>query len=91
MRLNRGGPQSRSGCGPEAEANARAEAIAQANALAARDPDQALGVLTRNNATFTERDLDRHLAKHIFEDGERGAVRTKVLGTKAKTESNGRR
>ena len=65
---------------PDAEANARAEAIAQANALAARDPEQVLGVLTRNNATFTERDLDRHLAKHIPEDTERGAVRTEVLG-----------
>ena len=65
---------------PDAEANARAEAIAQANALAARDPERVLGVLTRNNATFTERDLDRHLARHIFEDAERGAVRTKVLG-----------
>ena len=65
---------------PDAEANARAEAIAKANALAARDPSQVLGVLTRNNATFTERDLDRHLAKHIPEDAERGAVRTEVLG-----------
>ena len=65
---------------PEAEANARAEAIARANALAARDPEQVLGVLTRNNATFTERDLDRHLAKHISEDAERAAVRAKVLG-----------
>src|SRR5208283_4247943 len=51
---------------------------AKANASAARDPSQVLGVLTRNNATFTERDLDRHLAKHIPEDAERGAVRTKV-------------
>ena len=65
---------------PEAEANARAEAIAKANALAARDPSQVLGVLTRNNATFTERDLDRHLAKHIGEDSERAAVRARVLG-----------
>ncbi len=43
----------------------RAEAIRQANEAAARDPDQVLATLTRNNATFTERDLDRHLAKHI--------------------------
>ena len=64
---------------PEAEANARAEAIAKANASAARDPSQVLGVLTRNNATFTERDLDRHLMKHIGEDAERAAVRTRVL------------
>jgi ATP-dependent exoDNAse (exonuclease V) alpha subunit len=65
---------------PDAEANARAEAIAKANAFAARDPEQVLGVLTRNNATFTERDLERHLAKHIVEDAERAAVRAEVLG-----------
>jgi hypothetical protein len=38
-----------------------------------------LGVLTRNNATFTERDLDRHLAKHIAEDVERSVVRSRAL------------
>ena len=43
----------------------RAEIIRQANEAAARDPDQVLATLTRHNATFSERDLDRHLAKHI--------------------------
>jgi Ti-type conjugative transfer relaxase TraA len=57
----------------------RAEAIRQANGDSARDPDQVLATLTRNNATFTERDLDRHLAKHIFAPAERDAVKAKVL------------
>ena len=50
----------------------RAELLRQANEAAARDPDQVLATLTRNNATFTERDLDRHLAKHLQRGG--GAV-----------------
>ena len=41
---------------PEAPANERADEIAKANAAAARDPEQVLGVLTRNDATFTTRD-----------------------------------
>jgi len=57
----------------------RAEAVRQANADAAHDPDQVLATLTRNNATFTERDLDRHLAKHVFAPAERDAVKTAVL------------
>jgi Ti-type conjugative transfer relaxase TraA len=57
----------------------RAEAIRQANEAAARDPDQVLATLTRNNATFTERDLDRHLAKHILGPAERQAVKAAVL------------
>ena len=44
---------------------ARAETIRQANQEAARDPAQVLATLTRNNATFTERELDRHLTKHL--------------------------
>ena len=39
-----------------------------------------LTTLTRHNATFSERDLDRHLAKHIADDGERAATRAAVLG-----------
>jgi len=34
---------------------ARAEALRQSNEAAARDPEQVLAALTRNNATFTER------------------------------------
>ena len=64
----------------DAEANARADEIARANAKAARDPDQVLATLTRNNATFSERDLDRHLAKHIGDAVEREAVKGRVLG-----------
>jgi len=59
---------------------ARSEEVARENAAAARDPDKVLGVLTRNNATFTERDLDRHLSKHIFGDAEHLEVKAKVLG-----------
>ena len=43
----------------------RAEVLRQANEAAARDPEQVLAALTRNNATFTERELDRYLAKHL--------------------------
>ncbi len=48
----------------------RAETIRQANQEAARDPDKVLAALTRNNATFTERDLDRFLAKQLGEEGQ---------------------
>jgi len=63
----------------DAEANRRAEDIRKANEKAARDPEQVLGVLTRNSATFTERDLDRHLSKHIRDEEERASVKVKVL------------
>jgi Ti-type conjugative transfer relaxase TraA len=59
---------------------ARSEEVARENAAAARDPDKVLGVITRNNATFTERDLDRHLSKHIFGEAEHILVKAKVLG-----------
>lgn len=64
---------------PEAAANARAEEIREANAAAARDPDRVLETLTRTSATFTARDLDRFLAKHIPDEAERQAVRDQVL------------
>ena len=43
----------------------RAEEIRRTNEAAARDPDQVLTALIRHNATFTTRDLDRFLAKHL--------------------------
>ena len=43
----------------------RAEVLRQSNEAAARDPEQVLTALTRNNATFTERELDRYLLKHL--------------------------
>ena len=55
-----------------AEIVERAETIRRANQAAARDPDQVLAALTRNNATFTERDLDRFLAKHLGPGGKGG-------------------
>ncbi|MER9950015.1 AAA family ATPase [Mesorhizobium sp. M0047] len=65
---------------PGAEANVRAEHIRRANEEAARDPDHVLAVLTRNQASFSEYDLDRHLKRHIRDEGERADVRGKVLG-----------
>jgi Ti-type conjugative transfer relaxase TraA len=66
---------------PESAAVARAEAIARENAAAAREPEKVLAVLTRNNATFTERELDRFLGKHISDEAEHLAVKAKVLGS----------
>ena len=62
----------------------RAEIIRRANQEAARDPAQVLATLTRNNATFTKRDLDRHLQKQLGQEGrdaagEIAAVRAAVL------------
>ena len=65
---------------PDAEANAKAEEVRRANAEAARDPDKVLAVLTRNNATFSERDLDRYLSKHISDEAEHLAVKGNVWG-----------
>jgi len=49
----------------DSPAAARAEVLRAANEAAARDPEQVLAAITRNNATFTERELDRYLAKHL--------------------------
>jgi MobA/MobL family len=57
----------------------RAEQIRQANEAAARDPGQVLTALTRHNATFTARDLDRFLAKHLADETERHQVKKEVL------------
>ncbi len=67
-----------------AEIVERAETIRRANQAAAADPDQVLAALTRNNATFTARDLDRYLAKQSGQEGrdvtpEIVAVRAAVL------------
>ena len=64
----------------DAEANVRAEEIAAANRAAARDPDQVLATLTRENATFTERELDRLLARHLHDEQEHLAVKATVFG-----------
>jgi Ti-type conjugative transfer relaxase TraA len=63
----------------ESEANERAREIARANNEAARDPEKVLEALTRNNATFSERDLDRYLSKHIVDAAERAGVHAKVF------------
>ncbi len=49
----------------DSPAAARAEQLRSANEAAARDPEQVLAALTRNNATFTERELERYLQKHL--------------------------
>jgi Ti-type conjugative transfer relaxase TraA len=63
----------------ESEANERAREIARANSEAARDPEKVLEALTRNNATFSERDLDRYLSRHIGDEVERAGVHAKLL------------
>ena len=65
----------------DAEANIKAEAIRRENAVAARDPVRVLAALTRSNATFTERDVDRLLVKHICDEVEFRAVKGRVLGS----------
>ena len=52
-----------------AEVVERAEAVREANREAARDPAQVLAALTRNNATFTDRELTRFLTKRLGVDG----------------------
>lgn len=39
-----------------------------------------LAALTRHNATFTERDVDRYLVKHLTDEAERASVKAKVFG-----------
>ncbi|RWE16548.1 MAG: MobA/MobL protein, partial [Mesorhizobium sp.] len=63
----------------DAEANVRAEQVRRANEEAARDPEKVLGVLTRNQASFSEYDLDRHLKKHIRDENERAGVKAAVF------------
>ena len=65
----------------DAEANVKVDAIRRENAAAARDPERVLAALTRNNATFTERDIDRLLGKHIRDAVELGAVKGRVLAS----------
>jgi len=57
-----------------AEIVERAETIRQANQEAARDPEKVLAALTHNNATFTERDLDRFLTKQLGQEEREGAI-----------------
>ncbi len=65
----------------DSPAVARAEALRTANEAAARDPAQVLAALTRNNASFTERELDRYLAKHLGAgpDGTSDAAATREI------------
>ena len=80
-RAHRAGADAQGGSGGR---RTRGDA-AQANEAAARDPEQVLAALTRNNATFTERDLDRlpRQALGAGPDGKPDAVRAGHRGTKA--------
>ena len=61
----------------------RAETLRTANEAAVRDPEQVLAALTRNNATFTERELDRYLVKHLGTgpDGTPDAAQVQNIAT----------
>jgi Ti-type conjugative transfer relaxase TraA len=63
----------------QAEIVDRAEELCQENARAAHDPALVLETLTRNNATFTAREVDRFLGKHLEDAGERKQVREQVF------------
>ncbi|TLU71168.1 AAA family ATPase [Lichenicoccus roseus] len=63
----------------DSELNERAADADAANHTAARDPLQVLAALTRNNATFSERDLERYLAKHVKPPRERDIIKAAVL------------
>ena len=56
----------------------RAADLRIANQEAARDPAQVLAALTRNNATFSEHELDRYLAKQLGESTS-GQVGTRAV------------
>ena len=70
------GPKRMRGVGSRAAA--RAEELRTANEAAARDPAAVLAALTRNSATFTERDLERYVLKHLPEK-DRVAATVAVL------------
>ncbi len=70
------GPVRMRGAGNRAVA--RAEELRTANEAAARDPAAVLAALTRNSATFTERELERYILKHLPEE-ERVAATVAVL------------
>jgi len=63
----------------ESDLKLRAEFIQKANEQLARDPSAILGFLTRDKATFTERDMDLFLKKHVDEE-DRNGVKKEVLG-----------
>jgi ATP-dependent exoDNAse (exonuclease V) alpha subunit len=90
VRVDPTGPHAQEHIGPVrmrragSEILVRAAAIRQANEAAARDPAQVLATLTRHNATFSERDLDRFLLRQLDGEGkevreERAAVKDAVL------------
>jgi Ti-type conjugative transfer relaxase TraA len=64
---------------PKSEIEMQREALAERNREQARDPEKVLAHLTKHEATFTERQLDKFLAKSGLGDGERELARKAVL------------
>ncbi|GEM_PF-2949161 len=56
----------------------RADLIRQTNEHLSHDPEAVLQMITRNKATFTVRDIDWFLNKHV-EDEDRASVRQSIL------------
>jgi len=62
----------------DSEIALRADLIRQTNEELSHDPEAVLRLITRNKATFTAKDLDWFLNKHV-EDEKRGLVRQDIL------------
>ena len=62
----------------DSEIALRADLIRQTNEDLSHDPEAVLQMITRNKATFTVRDIDWFLNKHV-EDEDRASVRQAVL------------
>jgi Ti-type conjugative transfer relaxase TraA len=62
----------------DSEIALRADLIRQTNEHLSHDPEAVLQMITRNKATFTVKDIDWFLNKHV-EDEERASVRQNIL------------
>lgn len=62
----------------DSEIALRADLIRQTNEHLSQDPEAVLQLITRNKATFTVRDIDWFLGKHV-ENEERASVRQAIL------------
>lgn len=62
----------------DSEIALRADLIRQTNEELSHDPEAVLKLITRNKATFTAKDLDWFLNKHVEEE-KRGLVRQDIL------------
>lgn len=62
----------------DSEITLRADLIRQTNEHLSQDPEAVLQMITRNKATFTVKDIDWFLNKHV-EDEDRASVRQSIL------------